>query len=297
MNELLNKLNTQQREAVEYINGPLLVLAGAGSGKTRVLTTRIAYMIDSAGVMPWNILAITFTNKAAREMQQRVEALVGSAANDMWVRTFHSACVRILRRDIDRLGYETSFNIIDSDDQKSLVKECLKECGFEEKQLPPRSVMSEISFAKDNLLSPQEYAQDYADDYRKKQIARIYALYQKKLKTANDLDFDDLIMLTVKLFQENEDVLEFYRNKFRYILVDEYQDTNKAQNELIILLAGHHRNLCVVVLSRTIENAKILCNISDNRLLFEFHLLCQVCFSKFPFALIPSRTQTEDNRD
>ena len=246
MNELLNKLNTQQREAVEYINGPLLVLAGAGSGKTRVLTTRIAYMIDSAGVMPWNILAITFTNKAAREMQQRVEALVGSAANDMWVRTFHSACVRILRRDIDRLGYETSFNIIDSDDQKSLVKECLKECGFEEKQLPPRSVMSEISFAKDNLLSPQEYAQDYADDYRKKQIARIYALYQKKLKTANDLDFDDLIMLTVKLFQENEDVLEFYRNKFRYILVDEYQDTNKAQNELIILLAGHHRNLCVV---------------------------------------------------
>lgn len=246
MNELLNKLNTQQREAVECINGPLLVLAGAGSGKTRVLTHRIAYMIGEMGVSPWNILAITFTNKAAREMAQRVEVLVGAVANDMWVRTFHSACVRILRRDIDRLGYDTRFNIIDSDDQKSLVKECLRELGFEEKQFPPRSVMSEISFAKDKLLSPAEYALDYADDYRKKQIARIYMLYQKKLKTANDLDFDDLIMLTVKLFQENEDVLEFYRSKFRYILVDEYQDTNKAQNELIILLAGQHRNLCVV---------------------------------------------------
>ena len=246
MNELLNKLNTQQREAVEHINGPLLVLAGAGSGKTRVLTSRIAYMINNANVSPWNILAITFTNKAAREMQQRIEALVGSAANDMWVRTFHSACVRILRRDIDRLGYSAGFNIIDSDDQKSLVKECLKEIGFEEKQFPPRSVMSEISFAKDNLLSPEEYLADYADDYRKKQIARIYMLYQKKLKTANDLDFDDLIMLTVRLLRENEDVLEFYRNKFKFILVDEYQDTNKAQNELIILLAGQHRNLCVV---------------------------------------------------
>ncbi|MBQ8807864.1 MAG: UvrD-helicase domain-containing protein, partial [Clostridia bacterium] len=246
MNELLNKLNTQQREAVEYINGPLLVLAGAGSGKTRVLTHRIAYMIASKGVSPWSILAITFTNKAAREMAQRVENLVGSVANDMWVRTFHSACVRILRRDIDRLGYDTRFNIIDSDDQKSLVKECLKELGIDEKQLPPRSVMSEISFAKDNLFTPSQYELECADDYRKRQIARIYGLYQKKLKTANDLDFDDLIMLTVQLFMENEDVLEFYRNKFQYILVDEYQDTNKAQNELIILLAGVHRNLCVV---------------------------------------------------
>ncbi len=246
MNELLSQLNSEQREAVEYVNGPLLVLAGAGSGKTRVLTHRIAYMIHENGIAPWNILAITFTNKAAREMLDRVETLVGADANDMWVRTFHSTCVRILRRDIDRLGYDTRFNIIDSDDQKSLVKECLKELGFEEKQLPPRSVMSEISFAKDNLITPEEYMLDYADDYRKKQIARIYTLYQKKLKTANDLDFDDLIMLTVKLFQENEDVLEFYRNKFRYILVDEYQDTNKAQNELIILLAGEHRNLCVV---------------------------------------------------
>ena len=246
MNELLEKLNKPQREAVEHINGPLLVLAGAGSGKTRVLTHRIAYMIQEKGISPWSILAITFTNKAAREMLQRVENLIGAVANDMWVRTFHSACVRILRRDIDRIGYDTRFNIIDSDDQKSLVKECLKELGFDEKQLPPRSVLSEISHAKDNLLTPESYALDYADDYRKKQIARVYSLYQHKLKTANDLDFDDLIMLTVRLFEENEDVLEFYRNKFKYVLVDEFQDTNKAQNELVILLAGNHRNLCVV---------------------------------------------------
>ena len=246
MNELLEKLNKQQREAAMHIDGPLLVLAGAGSGKTRVLTTRIAYMIGEMGVSPWNILAITFTNKAAKEMAQRVENLIGADAADMWVRTFHSACVRILRRDIDRLGYDTRFNIVDTDDQKSLVKECLRELGIDEKQLPPRSVMSEISFAKDNLLEPNEYALDYADDFRKKQIARVYMMYQKKLCAANDLDFDDLIMLTVKLFRENPDVLEFYRDRFRYILVDEYQDTNKAQNELIILLAGKHRNLCVV---------------------------------------------------
>ena len=246
MSNLLEKLNKQQREAAMYIDGPLLVLAGAGSGKTRVLTTRIAYMISELGIAPWNILAITFTNKAAREMAQRVENFIGADINDMWVRTFHSACVRILRRDIDRLGYDTRFNIIDTDDQKALVKECLRELALEEKELPPRSVMNEISFAKDNLIEPQEYALDYADDYRKKQIARVYMLYQKKLRSANDLDFDDLIMLTVKLFEENSDVLDFYRNKFRYILVDEYQDTNKAQNELIIMLAGEHRNLCVV---------------------------------------------------
>ena len=246
MNELLQNLNDQQREAAMHIDGPLLVLAGAGSGKTRVLTTRIAYMIGEKGIYPWNILAITFTNKAAKEMASRVEKLIGSDVNDMWVRTFHSACVRILRRDIDRLGYDTRFNIIDTDDQKSLVKECLRELGIEEKQLPPRSVMSEISFAKDNLVEPPEYALNFADDFRKQQIARIYALYQKKLRAANDLDFDDLIMLTVKLFREHTEVLEFYRNKFRYILVDEYQDTNKAQNELIILLADKHRNLCVV---------------------------------------------------
>ncbi len=246
MNEILKNLNNEQREAAMYVDGPLLVLAGAGSGKTRVLTTRIAYMIKECGINPWNILAITFTNKAAKEMADRVEKLIGDSINDMWVRTFHSACVRILRRDIERLGYDRSFNIIDADDQKALVKECVKELGYEEKTFPAKSVMAEISFAKDNLYTPEEYEDECGSDYRKKQIARIYARYQKKLKTANDLDFDDLIMLTVTLFRENEDVLEFYRNKFRYVLVDEYQDTNHAQNELIILLAQKHRNLCVV---------------------------------------------------
>ncbi len=246
MNEILNSLNNEQREAAMYVDGPLLVLAGAGSGKTRVLTTRIAYMIKECGINPWNILAITFTNKAAKEMADRVEKLIGDSINDMWVRTFHSACVRILRRDIERLGYDRSFNIIDADDQKALVKECVKQLGFDEKTFPAKSVMSEISFAKDNLYTPMEYEDECGSDFRKRQIAKIYSLYQKKLKTANDLDFDDLIMLTVTLFRENEDVLEFYRNKFRYVLVDEYQDTNHAQNELIILLSQKHRNLCVV---------------------------------------------------
>ena len=226
--------------------GPVLVLAGAGSGKTRVLTYRIAYMIDECNVAPWNILAITFTNKAAKEMADRVEALVGAAANDMWVRTFHSACVRILRRNIDRLGYGTNFNIIDADDQKNLVKECIKELHFSEDEFPPRSVMSEISRAKDCLYSPEEYRREYATEYRLAQVGRIYALYQERLKSANDLDFDDLIMLTVKLFKSCPDVLDYYRNKFRYILVDEYQDTNAAQNELVLLLAGEHKNICVV---------------------------------------------------
>ena len=226
--------------------GPVLVLAGAGSGKTRVLTYRIAYMIDECNVAPWNILAITFTNKAAKEMADRVEALVGAAANDMWVRTFHSACVRILRRNIDRLGYGTNFNIIDADDQKNLVKECIKELRFSEDEFPPRAVMSEISRAKDCLYSPEEYRREYATEYRLAQVGRIYALYQERLKNANDLDFDDLIMLTVKLFRSCPDVLDYYRNKFRYILVDEYQDTNAAQNELVLLLAGEHKNICVV---------------------------------------------------
>ncbi len=235
-----------QREAASYIDGPLLVLAGAGSGKTRVLTYRIAYMIEERHISPWSILAITFTNKAAKEMADRVEALLGQTASDMWIRTFHSACVRILRRDIDRLGYMRDFNIIDSDDQKSLVKECLKELNFDEKEFPPKSVMSEISSAKDKLMTPSEYEEMFGTDFRKKSLARIYSLYQKKLKNSNDLDFDDLIMLTVKLFKENEDVLSYYQNKFRYILVDEYQDTNKAQNELVIMLSKEHRNLCVV---------------------------------------------------
>ena len=246
MNELLNQLNDMQRAAAEKVDGPLLVLAGAGSGKTRVLTYRIAHMIYEKNIAPWNILAITFTNKAAAEMARRVEALVGGAARDMWVRTFHSTCVRILRRDIDKIGYDRNFNIIDSDDQKSLVKECLKELRFGDKEFQPRSVLNEISSAKDKLMTAADYAAEYGDDYRKKQISRVYALYQSKLRNANDLDFDDLIMLTVQLFREQPEVLGFYRNKFRYILVDEYQDTNMAQNELIMLLAKEHRNLCVV---------------------------------------------------
>lgn len=243
--ELLNQLNPPQREAVTTTEGPLLVLAGAGSGKTRVLTYRIANLIEM-GVAPWNILAITFTNKAAKEMADRVEALVGEAVNDMWVRTFHSACVRILRSDIDRLGYGKNFNIIDADDQKSLVKECLRELGKSEEEFPPKTVMNEISSAKDSLLTPDGYAEKYGSEYRLAEIGRIYRLYQRKLQSSNDLDFDDLIMLTVTLFKENPDVLAYYGRKFRYILVDEYQDTNGAQNELIMLLAGEHRNICVV---------------------------------------------------
>ncbi|MGN1097729.1 MAG: ATP-dependent helicase, partial [Clostridia bacterium] len=246
MNELLNQLNEPQRRAVLATEGPVLVLAGAGSGKTRVLTYRIAHMIEDCNVAPWNILAITFTNKAASEMAERVEQLVGEAANDMWVRTFHSTCVRILRRDIERLGYGRNFNIIDADDQKSLVKECIKELRMSEDEFPPRTVMNEISSAKDGLYTPEEYKREYATEFRLAQIGKIYALYQQKLKSSNDLDFDDLIMLTVKLFQTAPDVLEYYRNKFRYILVDEYQDTNRAQNELILLLAGEHKNICVV---------------------------------------------------
>ncbi len=246
MSELLNQLNGPQREAVTATEGPVLVLAGAGSGKTRVLTYRIAYMLEEKGVAPWNILAITFTNKAAKEMADRVEALVGAAAGDMWVRTFHSACVRILRRDIERIGYKSNFNIIDADDQKNLVKECIKELRLSEDEFPPRAVLAEISGAKDKLMTPEDYRREFATEFRLSQMGRIYARYQEKLRASNDLDFDDLIMLTVRLFKDCPDVLDKYRNKFRYILVDEYQDTNAAQNELVLLLAGEHKNICVV---------------------------------------------------
>ncbi len=242
---LLDGLNPMQREAAETIEGPLLVLAGAGSGKTRVLTYRIAHMLEE-GIKPWNILAITFTNKAAREMAERVENLIGEAAKDMWVKTFHSACVRILRRDIDKLGFDKSFNIIDADDQKALVKECLKELNLDDKVFTPKGVMAEISNAKDSLLLPPEYAKKAAGDYKKEKIADIYKMYQEKLRVSNCLDFDDLIVQTVRLFMTNRETLEYYQNKFRYILVDEYQDTNNAQNILVMLLAKNHRNLCVV---------------------------------------------------
>lgn len=242
---LLDGLNPMQREAAETIEGPLLVLAGAGSGKTRVLTYRIAHMLEM-GIKPWNILAITFTNKAAKEMAERVESLIGEAAQDMWVKTFHSACVRILRRDIDKLGFDKSFNIIDADDQKALVKECLKELNLDDKVFTPKGVMAEISNAKDSLLLPPEYAKKTAGDYKKEKIADIYKIYQEKLKVSNCLDFDDLIVQTVRLFMTNRETLEYYQNKFRYILVDEYQDTNNAQNVLVMLLAKSHRNLCVV---------------------------------------------------
>lgn len=242
---LLDELNNMQREAAEKIDGPLLVLAGAGSGKTRVLTYRIAHMIEE-GIKPWNILAITFTNKAAKEMAERVEKLIGDAAQDMWVKTFHSACVRILRRDIDKIGFDKSFNIIDADDQKTLIKECLKELNLDDKIFTPKSIMSEISSAKDSLNLPAEYKKSVAGDYKKEKIAQVYEIYQEKLKVSNCLDFDDLIVQTVRLFMMSRETLEYYQNKFRYILVDEYQDTNNAQNVLIMLLAKNHRNLCVV---------------------------------------------------
>ncbi len=280
-------LNAPQKQAVFHINGPLLVLAGAGSGKTSVLVNRIAYMIkygnayhsdyipknltqDDLKIMielaegckalpertsellkerpvhPASILAITFTNKAAREMKQRLEAIVGEAVGAAWVSTFHAACVRILRRDIERLGFGSNFVIYDTSDQQTLIKDCIKELNLNDKNFPVREVLSHIGKAKDVLIEPQRYAGMYGSDFRLGKIARIYELYQKKLKNNNALDFDDIIMMTIKLFMDYPEVLEIYRRKFKYILVDEYQDTNKAQYTLISLLAGYYRNLCVV---------------------------------------------------
>ncbi len=246
MNENVNILNSEQQKAVTTTDGPLLVLAGAGSGKTKVLTYRIAYLIENKKAMPYNILAITFTNKAAQEMRDRVEALVGEDVNDMWVRTFHSACVRILRKDIEKIGYGNNFNIIDADDQKSLIKNVIKDLNLDDKKFPPKVVLGEISRAKEKLVSPENFENHFGNDYRMSLVARIYGEYQKRLNKANCLDFDDLILKTVELFEKNEDVLSFYQKKFRYILVDEYQDTNHAQYRLISLLAKAHRNLCVV---------------------------------------------------
>ncbi|SHE74156.1 DNA helicase-2 / ATP-dependent DNA helicase PcrA [Caloramator proteoclasticus DSM 10124] len=241
----LSVLNKEQREAVETLEGPLLILAGAGSGKTRVLTYRIANLIEN-GVYPGNILAITFTNKAAQEMKERIIQIVGDEARNIWISTFHSACVRILRQDIEKIGYNKDFVIYDTQDQEKIIKECLSELNIDEKAMPPKDVLSKIGSLKDDLIDAETYYSRYGMDFKTRNLANIYKMYQRKLKKSNALDFDDIIMLTVKLFKENEDVLNYYRRKFRYILVDEYQDTNRAQYEFVNILAKEHRNLCVV---------------------------------------------------
>lgn len=246
MSELLQGLNPQQAQGVEHTEGPLLILAGAGSGKTRVLTHRIAYIIEKAKAYPSQILAITFTNKAAKEMKERVEKLVGPESASMWVSTFHSMCVRILRRDIEKLGYNRNFVIYDTIDQKSLLQECLRELNMTDKQFPIPSISKTISDAKDKLLSSEEYRKQNQGNYRLEKIASVYQLYQKKLLKNNAMDFDDLIVKTIELFGTNPDVLEYYQRKFKYILVDEYQDTNYAQYRLVNLLAQGYKNLCVV---------------------------------------------------
>lgn len=242
----LENLNKEQKEAVLYTEGPLLIFAGAGSGKTRVLTYRVAYLIEEKGVYPTNILAITFTNKAANEMKERVGGLIGNTEG-MWISTFHSACVRILRQNIESLkDFKKNFVIFDTKDQDTLIKECLKELNLNDKNFPIRGVAAEISRAKDMLIGPDKYYDRNMHDIRKRKLADIYSLYQKKLQKNNALDFDDILNKTVELLEQNPDVLQYYRNKFRYILVDEYQDTNFSQYTLIRLLAGEHKNLCVV---------------------------------------------------
>ena len=242
----LDTLNPAQREAVEKTEGPVLILAGAGSGKTRVLTTRIGHLIEDKGVQPANILAITFTNKAANEMRERVEETLDSDASDMWISTFHSCCVRILRKDINRIGYNRSFVIYDSADQVTLVKDCLKELNLSDKVFEPKVIISTISGAKDKLYDPKQLKAMHMNDTRMSKIADVYALYQDRLKRNSALDFDDLIFKTVELLKSDKEVLDYYRNRFKYIMVDEYQDTSKAQYELIKILAKEHQNICVV---------------------------------------------------
>lgn len=246
MTELLEGLNEKQYEAVVNWEGPSLVIAGAGSGKTKVLTHKIAYLMGEKNVSPWNILAITFTNKAANEMKQRVEGLVGEVANDMWIGTFHAICVRILRRYIDRIGFERSFVIFDTSDQRTLIKECLKELDIDDKLFTNRAVQFEISNAKNEMLEPDAYEVRANGDFRKEKIAGIYHLYQKRLKENNAIDFDDIINFTIKILMENPDCLDYYTQKFQYVLVDEYQDTNKAQFTLITLFASKYGNITVV---------------------------------------------------
>ena len=246
MSNILDGLNNKQYEAVVNTDGPCLVIAGAGSGKTKVLTHKIAYLLEEKDIKPWNILAITFTNKAANEMKTRVEGLVGEAAKDMWIGTFHSICVKILRRFIDRIGYDTSFIIFDTSDQRTLVKECLKSLDLDEKMFSDRSVLSEISNAKNEMLEPTQYMARVNEDFRKEKIAGVYALYQQRLKENNAVDFDDIINLTIKILMENPEALAYYNDKFKYVLVDEYQDTNKAQFTLVTMLASKYGNITVV---------------------------------------------------
>lgn len=245
---IYDTLNEQQREAVYHTEGPVLILAGAGSGKTRVLTHRTAYLIEECGVNPYNIMAITFTNKAAGEMRERIDKLVGYGSESIWVSTFHSTCVRILRRHIDRIGFDTNFTIYDSDDQKTLMKDICKRLNVDTKIYKEKSLLAAISHAKDELISPEEYATRAAasGDYAKKKQAEIYREYQEALRKNNALDFDDLIVKTVELFRVDAQVLDYYQERFRYIMVDEYQDTNTAQFELVSTLARKYKNLCVV---------------------------------------------------
>lgn len=246
MQNILEGLNDKQYEAVINTEGPCLVIAGAGSGKTKVLTHKIAYLMQENGIRPWDILAITFTNKAANEMKQRIENLVGDAVKDMWIGTFHSICVRILRRFIDRIGFDSSFIIFDTSDQKTLVKGCIRDLAIDDKLFTDRSVLSEISNVKNEMLEPEQYSVRANGDFRKEKIATIYELYQKRLRENNAIDFDDIINYTIKILMENPDVLDYYSNKFKYVLVDEYQDTNKSQFTLVTLLASKNGNITVV---------------------------------------------------
>lgn len=243
---LLEGLNDKQYEAVVNTEGPCLVIAGAGSGKTKVLTHKIAYLMGEKDVKPWDILAITFTNKAANEMKSRVENLVGDVARDMWIGTFHSICVRILRKQIDRIGFDTSFVIFDTSDQKTLIKQIIKGQNLDDKIYSDKSVLYEISNAKNEMLEPDQYMAKYKNDFRKEKIGEIYELYQKRLKENNAIDFDDIINFTIKILLDNPDLLEYYSNRFKYVLVDEYQDTNKAQFTLVTLLASKYGNITVV---------------------------------------------------
>lgn len=246
VSDILQSLNPVQKEAASCTEGPLLILAGAGSGKTRVLTHRIAYLIDEKGVNPWNIMAITFTNKAAQEMRDRVDRLVEFGAESIWVATFHSSCVRILRRYIDRLGYDNHFTIYDTDDQKSVIRKAVKELDLDPKQYREGPLLGVISAAKNEMIEPQDFETQAGGDFRMCQEAKIYKAYQKTLIDNNAVDFDDLLLLTVRLLRENRDILEAYQERLRYIMVDEYQDTNSVQFELIRLLSGKYHNLCVV---------------------------------------------------